>query len=264
MKKLLIGALVFMFVGALGSNAWGACGSVTSSIQKDGTRTIRFSLDCDTLSDIGGSFQDDSTAYTGWVQVPVGISFAAFVTSPDVDSNAFGHYNDTIHVTLQTAPSLSYAVDSAGTIGQRVRRKAAVINLWSSVSTGFTKITQMQYFPAGQGVADTAFQTPNAAAAAKDTIDVAATSLKTFAFGDMSGGVFLPHNLGNLRFQIHQGTADNITDGKLRLHMFVVYHDALISDGRSYGSMFNDNKEYTYVEAQSFSESLGYRIQRVF
>ena len=262
-KRMLAVGLAVVLLVAVSTVAEAACSSTIKYDKRSSARTIRFSFDCDTLSDIGGSFQDDSAAYTGWTEVPPGISFSAFIMSPDADSNLYGHYNDTIHVTLQTAPAMSFAVDSAGTIALRGRRRASVINLWTSVSTGYTKITQMRYFNKGQGVADTAWQTPNAAAAAKDTIDVADASLKTFAFGDMNGATWLPMNLGFLRWQVHQGTADMITDGKLRLHMFIVWHETRVLDGKSYGDLSIDDNWYASLEAQTLSEALGYNIAEI-
>ncbi len=236
MKKWIIMSVFAAFVvAALGSYAWAGGGSqISHNKQSGGTRTVRFTMDADTLTDAGANYLDDSAMVTPWVEVPVGVSFYAMVECRDADSS-ITFTADTIHIVLQTAPSRSFAVDSSGTLAFFSRYKAKVVNLHHFSTVGWSSLTKMRAFPRGQGMADTT----------SDTVVVVAASLSSGPDNVTSN---LPTNLGNLRFLFHMDANDNITDGSLRMAFYIVWHESLVNDGRSYGAMFGNGKEYACLD----------------
>lgn len=224
MKHKWLGGLAIVALSVmLAAPTWGAETSYT--VNNDyGVVTYKFVIDTDSNEAIGHYHKSGEAVKTAWVNVPVFTDFLIFTEYRDSDSSAKTFTLDTIHIALETAPYGGLAVDSVASAFKR--QKASIMwNFASKVGAGaFTSMTSQHFFPAGS-YGDTIFTTADAAAAAKDTIDVESTSLKTFAFGDLQGSSVPLMNLGKLRFSICLDAADSLLDGLIRMNCYIIFKD---------------------------------------
>ena len=257
MKRLVTsGLFAVLLVGLMGGVGQAEVNHFLSS----GTHTIKLDLNV-----ASGGVTSDDHAYDGavktpWVTVPTGIPFTIFVESQDLDSTtAFGP--DTIHIGLETTVegSLAHVTPSLSGVGKRVMllwtNGSEQFSLWGGSAAGVHTVASRlgpaaHYFQNAPG--DTSFQTPDAAAAALDTIDAAATSLKTFAFADMSGGAARVQNMGMLRFSLCMGDDDSTADAAINMDCYIIFredmpgkiHGAIDPPDVIHGGTFRDPAEY--------------------
>lgn len=242
--KLVIGALAVMLVGVLGSG-----GATAQTIDRsNGTVTIKFDLNLASGGVTATDHAFDGAVKTAWVSVPTGVPFTIYVESQDIDSTAaFGP--DSVHIGLETAPHLSLVAMSPLTASYGKRAMllwsagGPFYYIWSGMGAGVVSSRmgpQAHYFQNAPG--DTNWQTPDVAAAALDTIDAAATSLKTFAFGDMYGGGAKVQNMGLLRFSLCMGDNDSTADAAINMDCYIIYRED--TPQKLHGGLLRDPVEY--------------------
>ena len=235
MKTLKRGLLMAFVLGVLIVNVSWASGSgaYVATYTDYSTTTIKFTLDGDSAKSIGVDHRSDSALKTPFRPVPVGIPFWVYTETRDHDSaKCFGP--DTIHVGLETAPSHSIAVVSAGT--QKADVKAQL--MWDFSSINYTAFCQQTYFDLIRY--DTL---PN------DTLAITAVSLK----GGPAAKVTTPMcNMGYLRFSACLDDADSLLDSGLRLNLYIVYRDPAST---GYGNV--DDLSEKYGQAFMLNEQTG-------
>ncbi len=227
-----LGIAALLAVALAGTPAEAASVTKSEPIGGPATKTFKFAIDTDTLDALGHYHYSAGALKTQWVDVPVGIDFVTFVQCRDSDSSIWCG-PDTLTVGLETTPHGSLGSDSASATNKY--QKADLLWQYKSLVWHEWARGQQHYFWRGFG--DSTKQTPDAAAAALDTIDAGATSLKTFAFGDMSGGGTVKANLGRLRFSVCVDAADSVLDGLVRLDCFIMYKTTGDPGRRSYGNL---------------------------
>lgn len=259
MRRILMRGLFAVLL--VGMTAGWAVARVTWD-EASGTKTYKLDLDLASGGVTGTDHAFPQAIKTAWVSVPTGIPFTIYVEAQDADSTAaFGP--DTVHIGLETTPQLSLAAVNPSSYYTRPMllwtAGGPKFSIWSG--TGAASIAsrigpQAHYFQNAPG--DTSFQTPDAAAAALDTIDAGATSLKTFAFGDMSGGAARVQNMGLMRFSLCMGDDDSTADAAINMDCFIIFREDM--PGAIHGSI---NAVPERIRGGTFRDPAEYAEHRV-